>query len=100
MVSIPYNPYPYKTVTGTEDALVYDDDHFSDSFALPFPFCFFGNTYSKTCVGSNGVITFDIALNANKIEGYFMNPGDSIPFAGNSYMKAHESPHLCGLIFA
>ena len=83
VIPIPYTPYPYKTPGGTEDPLVYADDHFSDSFALPFPFCFYGNTYSKICVGSNGVITFDIANNANKQEAFELNNGDSIPFAGN-----------------
>ena len=83
VISIPYNPYAYTTPGGTTDPLVNDDDHFSDSFALPFPFCFYGNTYTKTCVGSNGVITFDVLSNAKKIEGYFMNPGDTIWFAGS-----------------
>jgi gliding motility-associated-like protein len=83
VISIPYTPYPYKTPGGTEDPLVYADDHFSDSFALPFPFCFYGNTYKKICVGSNGVITFDIANNANKQEAFELNNGDTIPFAGN-----------------
>lgn len=82
VVQIPYQPYSYTTPLGTEDPLVYDDDHFSDSFDLPFPFCFYGVTYNKVCVGSNGVITFDVASNAQKIEGYVINPGDSIPYAG------------------
>ena len=84
VISIPYNPYAYTTPGGTTDPLVNDDDHFSDSFALPFPFCFYGNTYTKTCVGSNGVITFDVLSNAKKIEGYFMDPGDTIWFAGSA----------------
>ena len=84
VTSITYNPYPYVTPTGTEDALVYDDDHFSDSFFLPFPFCFYGNTYNKTCVGSNGVITFDVLSNAKTIEGYILDPGNILPFAGSS----------------
>jgi gliding motility-associated-like protein len=84
VVSIPYNPYPYTTAGGTEDPLVYDDDHFSDSFFLPFTFCFYGKTYNKICVGSNGVITFDILQNANKIEGYVIAPGDTIWYAGSS----------------
>lgn len=83
-ISIPYVPFPYTTRTGTESLLVYDDDHFSDSFNIPFPFCFYGNTYTKSCIGSNGVITFDVTANANKIEGYFMDPGDTIFYAGGS----------------
>lgn len=82
VTQIPYTPYAYTTPFGTEDPLVYADDHFSDSFNLPFPFCFYGNTYNKICVGSNGVITFDIVTNANKLEGYQITNGDSIPYAG------------------
>lgn len=82
VTTIPYAPYAYQTPGGTQSNLVYDDDHFSDSFALPFKFCFFGRTYSQVCVGSNGVITFDATTNANKIEGYFIDLGDTIPFAG------------------
>ena len=83
VIQIPYTPYAYTTPLGTEDPLVYADDHFSDSFNLPFPFCFYGNTYNKICVGSNGVITFDILSNANKLEGYQIANGDSIPYAGS-----------------
>ena len=79
VVSIPYAPYAYVTPFGTTDPLVNADDHFSDSFALPFPFCFYGNTYSKIAVGSNGVITFDVKTNAKTIEGYQIHPGDNIP---------------------
>lgn len=82
VTQIPYTPYAYTTPFGTEDPLVYADDHFSDSFNLPFPFCFYGNTYNKICVGSNGVITFDIVTNANKLEGYQISNGNSIPYAG------------------
>ena len=81
VVSIPYTPYAYTTPFGTTDPLVNADDHFSDSFALPFPFCFYGDTYAKIAVGSNGVITFDIKENANKQESYVIAPGDTIPYA-------------------
>lgn len=84
VVPIAYNPYPYTTAGGTTDPLVYADDHFSDSFLLPFPFCFYGNTYRSLTVGSNGVLTFDSPTNANTLEGYVINPGDSIPFAGSA----------------
>ena len=40
VVSIPYAPYQYKTPGGTTDSAVNNDDHFSQSFDLPFPFCF------------------------------------------------------------
>lgn len=82
IVSIPYTPYQYVVPIGTEDPLVYADDHFSDGFALPFPFCFYGSIYNDICVGSNGVLTFDTKLNANKEEGYPLGIGNMLPFGG------------------
>ncbi len=79
VLSIPYAPYAYTTPGGTTDPLVNADDHFSDSFSLPFPFCFYGATYNKLVVGSNGVITFDVQTNFKTEEGYFINPGDTLP---------------------
>ncbi len=84
VISIPYTPYAYTTPGGTTDPAVNSDDHFSNSFFLPFPFCFYGNTYNQLCVGSNGVLTFDVMLNNNTIEGYFMRPGDTIWYAGSN----------------
>ncbi|MBS7788128.1 hypothetical protein KIH23_12545, partial [Flavobacterium sp. CYK-55] len=37
------------------------DDVWSPVFNLPFNFVFYGNTYNKVIIGSNGVISFDIA---------------------------------------
>ncbi len=82
VISIPYTPYAYTTPGGTTDPLVDADDHFSDSFFLPFPFCFYGNTYNKLVVGSNGVLTFDVLTNAKTDESYVIAFPDSIPFAG------------------
>ncbi|MEP7237067.1 MAG: T9SS type B sorting domain-containing protein [Ferruginibacter sp.] len=82
VISIPYTPYLYTTPGGTTDPLVNADDHFSDSFFLPFPFCFYGNTYTKICVGSNAVITFDVLLNAKKSESFFLTAANKLPYAG------------------
>ncbi len=82
VTSIPYTPYAYVTPFGTTDPLVDADDNFSDSFNLPFPFCFYGNTYNKICVGSNGVITFDVFTNARRPESYVINSSNTIPYAG------------------
>lgn len=35
------------------------DDHYTCTMSLPFPFCFFGTSYSRFLIGSNGAITFD-----------------------------------------
>lgn len=37
------------------------DDVWSPVFELPFSFCFYGQKYSRIMVGSNGVVTFNIA---------------------------------------
>jgi len=84
VISIPYTPYLYTTPGGTTDPLVNADDHFSDSFFLPFPFCFYGATYNKICVGSNGVITFDVLLNAKKSESFFLTAANKLPYNGGS----------------
>src|ERR1700752_3995463 len=47
--SIPYAPYPYTGVS----ILANTDDIWSDSLAIGFNFCFFGNTYNKFLVGAN-----------------------------------------------
>lgn len=84
VVSIPYNPYAYKTPGGTTDPGVDNDDRYSDSFFLPFPFCFYGDVYNKVCVGSNGVITFDVRANAKKFHCFLFGPSNTLPYAGGS----------------
>src|SRR6187549_2660380 len=36
IVTIPYNPYPYLSIGGTEDSKLYNDDNYSNVFSLPF----------------------------------------------------------------
>jgi gliding motility-associated-like protein len=84
VVSIPYTPYLYTTPGGTTDPGVDADDRYSDSFDLPFPFCFYGDTYNKLCVGSNGVFTFDVLLNATKIAAFGITATSSLPYSGGS----------------
>ena len=90
VISIPYTPYAYTTPGGTTDPYVDADDNFSDSFFLPFPFCFYGNTYNKICVGSNGVITFDVFTNAKRPESYVINNSNTLPYSGGSPNDAFE----------
>ncbi|HLP18907.1 MAG TPA: hypothetical protein VK174_01325, partial [Chitinophagales bacterium] len=56
--SIPYTP-PFPFNTGTQ-ILVNTDDIWSGVISLPFNFCFFGNTYNRIIVGSNGVCSFNV----------------------------------------
>jgi hypothetical protein len=59
--SIPYTPFSYNTGI---PILIGIDDLWSDTIQLPFCFDFFGTSYTKCIVGSNGCIGFNIT-NAN-----------------------------------
>lgn len=78
---IPYTPYPYTTPTGNELTALYVDDLYSQAISLPFPLCFYGSVYNQVVVGSNGLLTFDIA-NANCTNAYTISP--TIPNNGGS----------------
>ena len=56
--SIPYNPNPY--TNGTLYTIPIDD-RWSGVINLPFSFCFFGQTYNQFVLGTNGVISFNLA---------------------------------------
>lgn len=57
--NIAYTPY---TFTGGTPILINIDDTWSGAVTLPFPFCFFGNTYTQCVIGSNGIISFDLSF--------------------------------------
>jgi gliding motility-associated-like protein len=59
--SITYDPpFPF---TGGTPVSVNTDDIWSDAIQLPFDFCFFGETYTEMVIGSNAVVSFDLANN-------------------------------------
>jgi gliding motility-associated-like protein len=90
---IPYAPFAYATPGGTELSALYIDDVYSATIDLPFPFCFFGDVYQKCVVGSNGLITFDIASNASTENSYMLRlngNAQTIPYAGG----APDNPFL------
>lgn len=59
--SILYNP-PFSFQAGTQINLT-QDDYYAAIINLPFPFCFYGQTYRQACVGANGVVSFNAANN-------------------------------------
>ncbi|WGF93333.1 gliding motility-associated C-terminal domain-containing protein [Aequorivita marisscotiae] len=62
VTSIPYDPpFPF---TGGTPVSVNTDDVWSPAIQLPFDFCFFGQTYTQMVIGSNAVISFDLASNS------------------------------------
>ncbi len=77
--NIPYTPYAYTTPTGNEITSIYIDDQFSAAFNCPFPICFYGSTFNQFIVGSNGIVSFDMAYAGCK-NAYRVN--QPIPFEG------------------
>lgn len=60
--SITYAP-PYQFGCLKNPVSVNTDDKWSPVINLPFNFCFYGNTYNKCLIGSNGIVTFDTTTN-------------------------------------
>ncbi len=90
--SIPYNP-PY-AFTGGTSAFVGTDDVFSNIIAIPFDFCFYGNTYNQLVIGANGVISFDISLANMTCNWQFSASIPSSPTIGGPYQNAiHGAYH-------
>lgn len=54
---IPYAPDPFNVGTGVG----LFDDQWSQVINLPFPFCFYGQVYTQCLIGSNGLISFNLA---------------------------------------
>ena len=69
-----YSTTSYQLTSQTPPVIQFDqgtplnansDDTFSDVIPLPFNFCFYGNTYDKLVVSTNGFITFDATQTGN-----------------------------------
>ncbi len=65
--AVTYSTMPY--LGGNNVFSTSSDDLWSDSINIGFNFCYFGNTYRKLLVGSNGEITFDLTR-ANQFESW------------------------------
>jgi gliding motility-associated-like protein len=72
-IPIAYNPYPFVNANGVEYNRFYEDDRYSGEIILPFTFCFYGQNYTSCVVGTNGIVTFDIATNKNKVNAYILD---------------------------
>ena len=93
---IAYNPpYPYNT--GTQFS-INTDDVWSDVISLPFDFCFYGTNYSQIIVGSNGVISFNLADAAGYC-GWAFNescPDPNLPMNSIFGIYHDIDPSVCG----
>ncbi|MGS4345984.1 fibronectin type III domain-containing protein [Myroides odoratus] len=82
--SIEYQPpFPFK---GGDAINLTEDDKWSSVIDLGFDFCFFGNSYNKVLIGTNGMITFSIK---DVVPGGRYTPLDG---SGYSYTAAHQIP--------
>lgn len=75
--TIPYAPDPYNVGT----AVTLADDQWSQIITIPFPFCYYGNTYTQCLIGSNGLITF----NLGQAGGYCTWPIPATNAPSNTY---------------
>ncbi len=88
-IPIAYTPFPFNVGA---PILVNIDDTWSSPILLPFDFCFFGINYNKVLIGSNGILTFDLA-NAGgvcpwSLVGQAPLPNPNLPH--NSIMGVYE----------
>lgn len=87
--SVTYSTMPY--FGGNNVFSTSSDDLWSDSISIGFNFCYFGNTYSKLLVGSNGEITFDLTK-ANGFESWVTTAilPNTIEHPGNTICGAYR----------
>ena len=84
--AIQYNP-PIAFNGLTNPVSVNTDDVWSPQVDLPFNFCFYGNTYDKCLIGSNGVVTFDLVGNTaggSCSWSMYGSTGANLPISGHS----------------
>lgn len=86
--SISYAP-PYQFNCLRNPVSVADDDVWSPLVSLPFDFCFYGNTYNKCLIGSNGILSFDTTGNtAGGFSDWQFNA--NIPQAAHSALRRNS----------
>lgn len=82
--AIEYKP-PFPFVGGDLIPLT-KDDHWSEVIDLGFDFCFYGKSYNKVLIGTNGMITFSVRGHTenglyapDSSSGYLMDPNVQLP---------------------
>lgn len=82
--AIEYKP-PFPFVGGDLIPLT-EDDYWSNVIDLGFDFCFYGKSYDKVLIGTNGMITFSVKghtenglYSPNSSSGYSMSPAVQLP---------------------
>lgn len=93
---IPFAP-PYP-ITGGTGFSIGVDDVYTPEINLPFDFCFFGQVYDRLVVGSNGVLSFDLA-NAGAYCPYAFTancPSPALPRNAIFGVYHDIDPQVCG----
>jgi len=87
--SVTYSTFPY--FGGSNVFNTASDDLWSDSINIGFNFCYFGQSYNKLLVGSNGEITFDLTR-ANQPESWICTQilPNNIEHPGNTICGAYR----------
>jgi gliding motility-associated-like protein len=100
VASIPYSPYPFVT---TAPALTLacgnQDDKFFATSNLPFPFCFYGQTFNALVVGTNGLVTFDLANSLNCNHYVLDGAAMPIPSTGTGSLCGTNCPSPTGILY-
>lgn len=77
-----YQPFPWVTAAGIDiTSLIsagFYDDQWTSAIAVPFPICYYGNTFNSLIVGTNSAISFDMSRAATG-SGYSIAAGGTIP---------------------
>jgi len=100
--SLPYYlPIPYGQAGGT-GVSVNTDDVWGPIITLPFPFCYYGQTFTTCKIGSNGAILFGPATGGGSHPWSFsasLTPTSGINGAGHVLGVYHDiDPSVCGNI--
>lgn len=97
--SIPHNPPLAYNATGGTPLSVNMDDTWSPAITLPFTFCYFGQSYNKCVVGSNGTIKFapNLANSFAEYAIYDVLPASSLKKNGDIFGVHHDiDPEISG----
>lgn len=90
--SIPHSPPIAYNAAGGTAVSVNTDDVWSNIITLPFPFCFFGQTYTTCKIGSNGSIQLGPTSNGGYHPWPFSAsvPSTALVQAGNIFGPYHD----------
>jgi len=98
--AIPHTPPIAYNAPGGTGVSVNTDDVWSPQIALPFTFCYYGQSYTTCKIGSNGTIKFGTYAPTNQPWAFTAScPSTNLTAAGDIYGVYHDiDPSVCGNI--